>query len=362
MEPFKNLYNENFVKSFASNIKKHSSSFDEELYLSLVLNELESLELKMRIRLISSNLQTCFKNDYLDNIKILMQVKKDFFKEKTTSLQALVLSDFVEVYGLKYFDISMQALEFFTVDSSSEFAVRKFIIEDEIKAMEYFYKWSKSSNEHVRRLSSEGCRPRLPWGIAISSFKKNPMLIFPILEELKNDKSLYVRRSVANNLNDISKDNPSLVINFIKENIGFSKECDSLLKHAGRTLLKKGDTQILEVFGYKEIKNLILKDFILDMKVSIGEYLNFSFKLESKDKLGLLRIEYEVDFQMANNKRSKKVYMISQSDVKSNSKYINKKHSFKIITTRKYYLGTHFITLIVNGRKIQTKEFLLTKP
>eukprot|EP00487_Bulimina_marginata_P009270 TRINITY_DN3638_c0_g1_i1.p1 TRINITY_DN3638_c0_g1~~TRINITY_DN3638_c0_g1_i1.p1 ORF type:complete len:111 (-),score=0.82 TRINITY_DN3638_c0_g1_i1:51-383(-) len=105
--------------------------------------------------------------------------------------------------------------------------------------MQYFYKWAKSSNEHIRRLASEGCRPRLPWAIALPSFKKDPVDYFPILNELKNDESLYVRRSVSNNLNDISKDNPSLVIDFIKENIGFTKECDSMLKHAGRTLLKK---------------------------------------------------------------------------------------------------------------------------
>ena len=361
MEALKNLFDEEFVRKFAKNLKKYSPSFDEESYLCLVLSKLESLELKMRMRLISTNLKACLEGDYQENIEILKLVKEDFFKKETTSLQTMVLADFVEVYGLGEFDISVKALEFFTINSSSEFAIRVFILKDEQKAMQYFYKWAKSSNEHIRRLSSEGCRPRLPWAIALPTLKKDPKLIFPILEELKNDDSSYVRRSVANNLNDISKDNPSLVINFIKENIGFTKDRDLLLKHAARTLLKKGDIQTLELFGYKKIDDLILNDFVLDSKVCIGEYLNFSFNLESKSKIGLLRIEYEVDFQMANNKRSKKVYMISQSDVKSKRKSVNKKHSFKIVTTRKYYLGAHFITLIVNGRKIQTKEFLLTK-
>jgi len=362
MEPLKNLFDKEFVRKFTSNIKKYSPTFDEELYVSLVLSKLETLELKSRMRLISSNLEICLKNDYKENIKILKLVKEDFFKKETTSLQTMVLADFVEVYGLEYFDISLEALEVFTIDSSSEFAVREFILKDEQKAMKYLYKWAKSSNEHIRRLASEGCRPRLPWAISLPSFKTNPNPIFPILNELKNDESLYVRRSVANNLNDISKDNPSLVISFIEENIGFSKDCDLLLKHAARTLLKKGDKKILEIFGFRKIDDLILKDFILDDKVCIGENLNFSFELESKNKIGLLRLEYEIDFQMANNKRSKKVYMLSQSDVKSYSKSINKKHSFKTVTTRKYYLGTHFITLIANGVKMQTKEFLLTKP
>lgn len=363
MEALKNLFNEKFVRNFTSSLKKNSISFDEELYLCLVLKELENLELKQRMRLISSKIKDCFQGDYKENIKILKLVKEDFFKEKTTSLQAMILADFVEVYGLNDFDISMSALETFTIDSSSEFAVREFILKDEQKAMEYFYKWVKNSNEHIRRLASEGCRPRLPWAIALPSFKKDPALIFPILNELKNDDSLYVRRSVANNLNDISKDNPNLVISFIKENIGFSKQCDSMLKHAARTLLKKGDIQVLEVFGYKKIDDLVLNNFVIDSEVFVGEYLNFSFELEnkSKAKLGLLRLEYEVDFQMANDKRSKKIYMISQSDINTSKKTVNKKHSFKIITTRKYYIGTHFITLIVNGVKIGRKEFLLTK-
>ena len=362
MEPFKNLFNEEFVRKFALNLKKHSSSFDEGKYLSLVLNKLESLELKQRMRLISSTLDSCVSSNYEENITILKEVKNCFNESEAISLQSMILPDFVEVYGLEYFDISMNTLEVFTINSSSEFAVRQFIIDDEEKAMEYFKKWAKSSNEHVRRLSSEGCRPRLPWAIALPTFKKDPRLIFPILTELKNDESSYVRRSVANNLNDISKDNPSSVINFIKENIGFTKECDSMLKHAARTLLKKGDVQTLEIFGYKKIDDLNVNNFNLDSEVCIGEYLNFSFDLENKTKLGLLRLEYEVDFQMSNDKRSKKVYMISQSDVKSYTKSVNKKHSFKIVTTRKYYLGSHFITLIVNGIRIQTKEFLLTKP
>lgn len=359
MEPFKNLFNEEFVRKFASNLKKYSSSFDEEMYLSIVLNDLELLELKERMRLISSTLNTCMKSDYKESIKILKQVKSCFSYDESISLQSMILPDFVEVYGLEYFDISMNALEFFTINSSSEFAVRQFILKDEQKAMKYFYKWSKNSNEHIRRLSSEGCRPRLPWAIALPAFKKDPSLIFPILDELKNDESSYVRRSVANNLNDIAKDNPILVIDFIKKNIGLSKECDSLLKHAARTLLKKGDVQTLEIFGYKKIDNLSLNNFILDDKVCIGEYLNFSFDLENKTKLGPLRLEYEVDFQMSNDKRSKKVYMISQSDVKSKIKHVNKRHSFKVVSTRRYYLGVHYLTVIVNGIRVKTKEFIL---
>jgi 3-methyladenine DNA glycosylase AlkC len=359
MEPFKNIFNKDFVISFATNIKKYSSSFEKDKYLKTVLDKLESLELKQRMRLISSTVNTYLQTDYKQSIEILKNTKNDFQDNKNKALQLMILPDFVEVYGLEDLDTSLEALEFFTIDSSSEFAIRHFLIKDEIRTLAFFDKWSKSSNEHIRRLSSEGSRPRLPWGVSLPVFKKDPTLILAILNELKNDESLYVRRSVANNLNDISKDNPSVVIDFIKQNIGKNKDCDWLLKHAARTLLKKGDVQTLGLFGYIEIKNLKINDFHVQDSVNTGEYLDFSFVLTTNKLLCLLRIEYEIDFQMANEKRSKKVYMISQSNVKNNTKEINKKHSFKIVTTRKYYLGLHHLTLIVNGVKVITKSFNL---
>lgn len=359
MEAFKNIFDEKFIRKFANKIKKYSSSFEEELYINEVLKTLFDLELKDRMRLISKTLNTYLLCEYKEVIVILQQLKKDFNKEELISLQSMILPDYVEVFGLDNFDLSMKALEYFTIDSSSEFAVRHFLIKDEKKALEYFYKWSKSSNEHIRRLSSEGSRPRLPWAIALSSFKKDPSLILPILEELKNDDSLYVRRSVANNLNDIAKDNPTFVIDFIKNNIGNNKNSDWLLKHGARTLLKKGNKQTLELFGFKEIPNVNIEDFKIDTFVKVNENLNFSFSIISSEIMGLLRVEYEIDFMMSNNKRSKKIFMISSSKVKSTSKIVVKKHSFKKITTRKYYKGIHYLSIIINGVKTLSKSFIL---
>ena len=359
MEAFKNIFNKSFVIDFASNIKKYSSSFDDINYTKTVLNDLEKLELKARMRLISYSIDEHLPLDYKESIEVLRNVKKDFKENKNKALQLLVLSDFVEVFGLDDLHTSLKALEFFTIDSSAEFAVRTFLINNEKETLEYFYKWSKSSNEDIKRLSSEGSRSRLPWGISIPRFKKDPSAVLPILNELKNDESLYVRRSVANNLNDISKDNPKIVIDFIKENINKTKNCDWLLKHASRTMLKKGDVHTLHLFGYKEYKNLKIDNLIVDSNITIGDSLNFSFDLNNDEILGLLRVEYEIDFQMANEKRSKKVYMLSQSKVNNKSKSFIKKHSFKIITTRKYYCGLHHLTIIVNGIRVTCKSFNL---
>lgn len=360
MEPFKNLFSKELVIQFANNIYKYEKTFRKDEYITHVLNSLEDLELKERMRLISSSLHPYLKTDYKKTIKILKKVKKYFSTETSMGLQSMILPDYVEVYGLDDFKTSLDALEYFTVQSSSEFAIRHFIIKYEKQTMKEFIKWTKSENEHIRRLSSEGCRPRLPWAIVLPSFKKDPSLVLEVLEELKHDESMYVRKSVANNLNDISKDNPSLVIEFVEKNLNFSKELDWICKHASRTLLKAGNKKILELFGYKNDDSFLIENFQVDKEVKLEEKLNFSFDLKtSKKTLGNVRLEYAIYFQKANKDLSKKVFMLSQSSISENKKSFKKYQSFKTITTRKYYKGLHKIAIIVNGKEKIIKEFKL---
>lgn len=360
MEPFKNLFNKKLVEDLASNIYNYENSFRKDDYLTHVLNKLEELELKDRMRLISSSIHPFLQTDYKKTIKILKKVKTHFSIETSMGLQSMILPDYVEVYGLDDFETSIDALEYFTIDSSSEFAIRHFIIRYEEQTMQEFLIWAKSSNEHIRRLASEGCRPRLPWAIAITSFKKNPTLVLEVLELLKHDESMYVRKSLANNLNDISKDNPELVIEFVEKNLGTSKNLDWICKHASRTLLKAGDIQILGLFGYKSDDSFVIENFVVDKKVKEEENLNFSFDLKTTKKtLANIRLEYAIYFQKANGKLSKKVFMLSQSNIKENKKSFTKKQSFRTVTTRKYYKGLHKIAIIINGEEKIIKEFNL---
>ena len=274
-------------------------------------------------------------------------------------LQAMVLQDYVEVYGLDDFENSMAALEVFTIESSSEFAIRHFIIKYEEQTMQKMLEFTHNQNEHLRRFASEGCRPRLPWAIALPKYKENPDKVFEVLEVLKNDEHKYVQKSVANNLNDISKDNPNLVIRFVKDNLGKNKNCDWILKHGSRTLLKQGNKEILALFGFSQSSHVKVDNFTVDEVVKEGEILNFCFELNSDEKLGNLRIEYAIDFVKANGKQSRKIFMISQSDIKSSQKIVSKKFSFKPITTRKYYKGIHGLAIIVNGVELKYEEFIL---
>jgi len=354
-EQLKNVYTQKYISQLAKKIKLEYKDFDEEKFISSIFdNNWEKLELKQRMRHIALMLNESLSFAYIKQLDILKPVSKSF-----SSYEAMFFQDFVEVFGLEDFENSIKALEVFTIDSSSEFAIRQFILKYEDKTMKQMKIWTKDKNEHLRRLASEGCRPRLPWAIALPIFKKDPSKVLEIIELLKNDKSLYVRKSVANNLNDISKDNPDLVIEFVKSNLGKSKELDWLCRHASRTLLKKGEKQILELFGFGGTSHISIENFHCDKSVSLGKEFNFSFDLRSEKEIGNLRVEYGISYLKSNGSHSKKVFMISQGKINLKKKSFLKKQGFKDLTTRKHYLGKHFISIILNGEEKLKKEFIL---
>jgi len=271
---------------------------------------------------------------------------------------------FVELFGQDEcnWDISMAALERYTVHASAELAVRPFIIKHEKRMMEQMYAWSRHEDELVRRLSCEGCRPQLPWAPALNSFKKDPTPILPILEQLKTDPSLHVRKSVANNLNDISKTHPDLVIRLAKQWYGKHEYTDWIVKHGCRTLLKKGNRDALALFGLSDTGSVLVEGFALGATaISIGDDLVFSFSVQATEPTKA-RLEYGVDYVKANGKRSRKIFQISELSMKKDErKAYTKKHSFADFSTRKHYPGAHSITLIINGTEQGTLDFELKK-
>ncbi|MCK9336911.1 MAG: DNA alkylation repair protein [Arcobacteraceae bacterium] len=346
-EPLKNIYTHEYITNLANKIRVHYPLFEEEIFLSSLFCDIWSeLELKARMRYISVQLHSFLPLSYQEQLEILKPVSKDFF-----SFEAMFFQDFVEVFGLDDFENSMEALAVFTVGSSSEFAVRQFIIKYEEQTMMQMKIWAKSDDEHLRRLSSEGCRPRLPWAVALPKFKIDPSKVLEIIELLKNDPSIYVRKSVANNLNDISKDHPHIVKEFVKNNQGVSKELDWICKHASRTLLKKGDSEILKLFNLQRLDHVNIENFIYDKMVQIGENFHFSFELTSKEIIGNIRLEYVIEYLKSNKSHTKKVFMIAESYLGIKSKTFIKKQSFKDMTTRKHYSGEHFITILINGEE-----------
>jgi len=174
--------------------------FNKIHFLDLVFNETwEDLELKARMRHVSTALHATLPEDYRQAINILKKIAPFI-----SGFDAMVIPDYVEVYGLDDWGCSLPALGFFTKYGSAEFAIRPFLLQDSDRVMPFMLKWAEDEHPYVRRFASEGCRPRLPWAMAIPSLKRDPTPILKVLETLKNDDSEFVRKSVANNLNDIS--------------------------------------------------------------------------------------------------------------------------------------------------------------
>jgi 3-methyladenine DNA glycosylase AlkC len=241
-------------------------------------------------------------------------------------------------------------------------AVRPFIIKHEKRMMEQMYAWSKHEHELVRRLACEGCRPALPWAPALNSFKKDPTPILPILECLKTAPSLHVRKSVANNLNDISKTHPDLVVKIAKDWYGKHEYTDWIVKHGCRTLLKNGHREVLAIFGIEDVSSVDVEDFTLnETSISIGGDITFSFTVLTKEATKV-RLEYGIDYVKSNGKRNRKIFQISEISFKENAKKsYTKNHSFADVSTRKHYPGIHTITLIVNGIERGKLDFELDR-
>ena len=220
--------------------------------------------------------------------------------------------------------------------------------------------WSKDENHHVRRLSSEGCRPRLPWAMALPKYKIDPVPLLPILENLKNDESEYVRRSVANNINDLTKDNPAIALEIAKSWYGKSTQTDWILKHGLRTLLKKGNDEALQIFGFNNKVNAKVLDLTLsDTQVRIGGELQFNFKITNLDlKKSLLKVGYMVGYVKSSGKVSEKIFHVSELTFEPNQTVsFKKKISFKDLTTRKHYPGNHYIFIAINGKEMDRVTF-----
>ena len=357
-EPLKNMLNLESLRQFALVIKSAYVSFPTEEFIESIMCEpWEELELKARGRKITMCLGRYLPVNYNEAIAILNNAVSN-----CDGFYRMVFPDFVEVYGQddKNWDLSISALELYTIGSSSEMAVRPFIIKHEERMMKQMYAWSEHENEHVRRLASEGCRPALPWAIALNSFKNDPSPILPILEKLKTDPSPYVRKSVANNLNDISKTHPDLIIKIAKDWYGKNEYTDWIVKHGCRTLLKKGNRDVLAIFGFEDDTSVEVDGFTLKTtSVSIGEDIIFSFSIKAV-KTTKVRLEYGIDYMKSGGKRNRKIFQISEQTLKKNEKKnYSKKHSFADVSTRKHYLGTHSITLIVNGSERGTLDFEL---
>lgn len=269
------------------------------------------------------------------------------------------LIDYVAVHGRARPSDSLPALAQMTSAFSSEFAVRPFLLDDADATLRQALAWTRSDDEHVRRLASEGTRPVLPWGIALPEFKADPSRALPILHALREDSADYVRRSVANHMNDHSK----LHADFVLETIGdWGGMRLPWAKHALRTLIKQAHPGVWPLLGFESDSPVKLKLHAPHpARVKVGEEIGFGVELSNPSALPQkLMLDYQVHFVRARGPRSVKVFKLRELELgPGESRRIDKRHSFRPVTTRRDYPGVHRIVLQLNGREEAGFEFEL---
>ncbi|ANW95197.1 hypothetical protein AXE80_02370 [Wenyingzhuangia fucanilytica] len=364
MEPLKNAYHQQFFNAFLNALKEVKPKLDKDLFLAAIfIPEWELMELKDRMHHIAKTLHSHLHPNFemaVNEIKSLIPILKKH--QISGGYEYLFLPDYIEMYGQNYLVESVTSFEIITPFITCELAIRPFIIVHPKYVMAKMLEWSFHPNHHIRRLASEGCRPRLPWAMALPDFKKDPRIILPILENLINDEELYVRKSVANNLNDIAKDHPEILIDFTQKHIGETEKSDWTLKHANRNLLKQAEPRIMQAFGFGNTNQIDVQNVKLNTtNIQLGDYLHFSFNIVNNcNTLTLIRLEYAVYYLKQNGSLSKKIFKISEKKYPPYSiNNIKRKQHFKPISTRKYHFGIHKIAIIANGKEFDHLAFTL---
>lgn len=357
-EQLKEMFNEKYFEKLGTEIYQVYKNFDKKKFLNEVKYNLSERSLNERMRYTSLQLHKFLPEDFEHSVDIMKKVIPNMPQGYTN----LLFPDYVSVFGLDHEKAALEALHYFTKFGSSEFAIRVFLRKDFQNTIKVMYQWSEDENHHVRRLSSEGSRPRLPWSFKLDEVIRNPKHTLPILENLKEDKEVYVQKSVANHLNDISKENDQIFMDTIRRWKGLSKQTDWIIKHGSRTMLKAGDEKVLKLFGTGDSKKVEIEEFKLEKtKIKFGHALNFEFTIRNYSKKNnSLRIEFALYFLKSNGTYTKKVFKISEKEIHGLASIkVQKTYTFKPITTRVYYPGEHKISVIVNGKESDILPFKL---
>ncbi len=374
-EPFKNLIHAGTVETAARHLARTCPAFDARRFRRLATRGLDALEFKARAQHVCDALEATLPADFAASCDALeaalAPVRGDeplsAFHDRDDGLAGWVvwpLSEYVARRGLDAPERALAALHAMTRRFSAEWAIRPFIEQHPALAFATLKRWTRDPSEHVRRLVSEGSRPRLPWGLQLRSLIVDPTPTLPLLERLQDDPSEYVRRSVANHLNDIAKDHPGRVADWLEHHLpGAPPERRALLRHASRTLIKRGDPRVLEAWGLGRpfAGDASLK--ITPHRIALGGSVTLALTLRARAKRPqTLVIDYAVHHVKANGKTSPKVFKgWSLVLAAGESRTLEKRHAIRPITTRTYHPGRHGVDVRINGRVCAEGAFVLAR-
>ena len=364
---FKDYFDEDLARRLAVQITAVYPPFPADAFVNQIAPQLDGLEMKQRttvfVQALRNHLPAGFANAWAVLEATLDAELAEGDGMFNDGWHHWPIAHFIEVFGLEDFDVGVRAMREITMRHTAEFAIRPFLIHHQDAMLAILHHWAEDENPHVRRLVSEGTRPRLPWAGRLHQFIEAPSLTLALLEKLKDDPSEYVRRSVSNHLNDIAKDHPQLVIQTCRRwwQDG-SRERRWIVQRALRTLVKAGDPDALAVLGYSP-PQVTLHDFtVAPNPLKLGEKLNLSFTLQNKaaNEQNLV-IDFVIHFVKANGQTSGKVFKLKTAVLSPNqSLTIVKSHPIRPITTRTYYPGSHSVEIQVNGQRVGERSFELT--
>jgi 3-methyladenine DNA glycosylase AlkC len=348
MKPLKDqFFNIEVYQKLTSVTKRVYSKIDEEAFYLAITNNYQSLELMERLKQCTFAFHQYLPQEYPKALCLILQIASEF-----KGFVGMIFPDFVAAYGLKDYKISMQALAELTVYSSSEFAIRPFLREYPKETVEQMENWSLHENEHIRRLASEGLRPVLPWSFKLTEDLDYPKVSERILSQLNNDESLYVRKSVGNHLNDLTKKDSDFVISLIHSWDNSQKYTAWIIKKGLRTLIKNGDKRVFEFLGYPKPTGIKIDNLkIGNAEINIGSETRFTFQIENLSNQDLpILIDYIVHYVKKSGTTNPKVFKLRETKISANETFnVSKKIAFKQLSTRIHYSGCHEIEIVVNG-------------
>ncbi len=372
-KPLKDGLDERAIQRLARNLERAHPRFDASGFVRDCVCGLAKLELKQRVRHVIGVLERYLPRSFAAASPILRRAATHWQEEDAEDplrgFAAWPLIDYVGVHGVADFERGMATLHDLTHLFTAEFAIRPFIAAEPERALAIVRTWLNDENPAVRRLCSEGLRPLLPWGPRVRHLSEHPEAIIAVLDELAFDTSEDVRRSVANNLNDISKSAPELVVDTCSRWLNNASQeqrvpTQRLVKHATRTLVKNGHTSALALQGVDGKPQLSVAFEVTPKRLTLGGALSLSAKLTSKADVGQkLVVDFVVHHQRANQGTRGKVFKWKTLELAAGASVaLHKRHPVRSITTRKYYTGRHLVELVANGQRVATAAFTLDVP
>lgn len=372
MEPFKNLLNPALVQEAAQHLRRHWRGFDAAAFTAQATRGLEALEMKARAMQICAALEATLPADFDRAAGLLESALAPMAGDEVAGPPGLGLGlrgwilwpagEYIARHGLAQPERALAALHALTQRFTAEFAIRPLIVQHPALCFATLQRWTADPSAHVRRLVSEGSRPRLPWGLRLQALVQDPSPTLPLLRALQDDPSEYVRRSVANHLNDIAKDHPAVVTAWLQTHLpGAPAPRRALLKHASRTLVKQGHAPTLQAWGLGAGFEGTAQLKVAPARVALGDKLQLTLTLSASAGLTqALVVDYAVHHVKADGSTSPKVFKgWSLNLAPGASVTLGKQHSMRPVTTRRYHPGRHAITVQVNGREVAAGHFTL---